>query len=174
MQDDALRLFELAERVGRHLIALQRRVVTAESCTAGWIAKALTDPPGSSQWFERGYITYSDDAKRAELGVLQSTLEQHGAVSEQTATEMARGALVRSGADVAIAVTGIAGPGGGSGGKPVGTVWLALQWQVPVGNAVPVTRIEHFAGGRDDVRRQTVVSALGMLLAEESVSSRRA
>ncbi|MEO7773241.1 MAG: nicotinamide-nucleotide amidohydrolase family protein, partial [Steroidobacteraceae bacterium] len=88
------------------MVATQRRVVTAESCTGGWIGKALTDIPGSSGWFDRAYVTYSNEAKHEDLGVLQTTLEQHGAVSEATALEMARGALRRAGADIAIAVTG--------------------------------------------------------------------
>jgi nicotinamide-nucleotide amidase len=160
--------------VGRHLIALQRRVVTAESCTAGWIAKALTDPPGSSQWFDRGYVTYSNASKAAELGVLRTTLEQHGAVSEATVLEMARGALARSGVDVAVAVSGIAGPDGGSGDKPVGTVWFAVQWKDSAahdGYASPRTRRENFSGGRDDVRRHSVLAALRMLLEGAPVSS---
>lgn len=167
-------LAALALDVGQHLIALQRRVVTAESCTAGWIGKALTDPAGSSQWFDRAYVTYSDEAKRAELGVLQTTLEQHGAVSEATVIEMVYGALERSGADVAVAVSGIAGPTGGSAVKPVGMVWFALQWRersVAGGLTQPLTRVERFAGDRDAVRRQAVAVALQMLLAEEPTSS---
>jgi nicotinamide-nucleotide amidase len=178
MQATDAELAALAHAVGNHLITLQRRVVTAESCTAGWIGKALTDPAGSSQWFDRGYVTYSDAAKRTELGVQQSTLEQHGAVSEATVLEMAQGALARSGADVALAVSGIAGPGGGNASKPVGTVWFALQWQSagrrtqgqPGAQARPVTQLRQFPGDRDAVRRQAVAVALQMLLADEPVA----
>ena len=111
MPDDAL-LFDLATRVGRRLHNAGRRMVTAESCTAGWIAKAMTDVVDSSQWFDCGYVTYSNAAKMRDLGVSQQTLDAHGAVSEQTVREMARGALRVSGADVAVAVSGIAGPDG--------------------------------------------------------------
>src|SRR2546429_8263871 len=117
-------LYVLAERVGERLHAAERRLVTAESCTAGWVAKALTDVPGSSQWFECGYVTYSDAAKLRDLGVAARTLESFGAVSEQTVREMAEGALRVSGATVALAVSGIAGPGRGTPNKPVGTVWF--------------------------------------------------
>src|SRR5579862_7438167 len=112
-------LYELAERVGHKLRAADRRVVTAESCTGGWVAKTLTDIPGSSQWFECGYITYSNAAKMRDLGVAVRTLNEFGAVSEQTVREMAEGAMRVSGATVAIAVSGIAGPDGGSPGRPV-------------------------------------------------------
>ena len=117
-------LYELAARVGQKLRAAERRVVTAESCTGGWVAKALTDIPGSSQWFECGYVTYSNAAKMRDLGVAAATLEGFGAVSEQTVREMAEGALRVTGANVALAVTGIAGPDGGTAEKPVGTVWF--------------------------------------------------
>src|SRR5438105_3730053 len=117
-------LYVLAERVGDKLKAAGRRLVTAESCTAGWVAKALTDVPGSSQWFECGYVTYSDAAKARDLGVAPRTLQSLGAVSEQTVREMAEGALRVSGVDLALAVTGIAGPDGGTPDKPVGTVWF--------------------------------------------------
>src|SRR5262245_61880113 len=116
MPDDA-QLYELATRVGRRLFASKRRMVTAESCTAGWIAKAMTDVPDSSHWFECGYITYSNAAKIRDLGVSSETLAAHGAVSEAAVQEMARGALRVSGADVAVAVSGIAGPTGGVPGK---------------------------------------------------------
>ena len=115
-------LYPLAVRVGERLLAAGRRLATAESCTAGWIAKALTDVPGSSQWFECGYVTYSDAAKMRDLGVARRTLEEFGAVSEQTAREMALGALEVPTVSVAVAVTGIAGPDGGTAARPVGTV----------------------------------------------------
>src|SRR6201999_601741 len=113
----------LAERIGQLLLSARLRLATAESCTAGWIAKAMTDVTGSSRWFECGYVTYSNAAKVRDLGVLPTTLEGHGAVSEQTVREMAAGALRVSGAELAVAVSGIAGPDGGSAQKPVGTVW---------------------------------------------------
>src|SRR5215470_20113440 len=106
MPDDA-QLYELATRVGRRLLASKRRMVTAESCTGGWIAKALTDVPGSSQWFECGYVTYSNAAKMRDLGVAAATLESFGAVSEQTVREMAEGSLRVAGATVALALSGI-------------------------------------------------------------------
>ena len=115
----------LATRVGRRLKAKKRLLVSAESCTGGWVAQVVTSIPGSSAWFERGFVTYSNAAKRELLGVEAATLKKHGAVSEETAREMARGALARSKGNLALAVTGIAGPGGGSRDKPVGTVCFA-------------------------------------------------
>src|SRR5437763_15576794 len=114
-------LYVLAERVGEKLKAAGRRLVTAESCTAGWVAKALTDVPGSSQWFECGYVTYSDAAKARDLGVAPRTLQSFGAVSEHTVREMADGALRVSGADVALAASGSAGPAGGTAQQPGGS-----------------------------------------------------
>jgi nicotinamide-nucleotide amidase len=156
-------LYELAERVGHKLKAAGRRLVTAESCTAGWVAKALTDVPGSSQWFECGYVTYSDTAKVRDLRVTPRTLESFGAVSEQTVREMAEGALRVSGAQVALAVSGIAGPDGGTPDKPVGTVWFcaaALEG--------PETKIiaeeKHFDGDRAFVRSRSVDYGLRLIL----------
>lgn len=131
-------------------------LVTAESCTGGWIAKLLTDIPGSSAWFDGGVVAYSYQAKEALLGVRPQTLEQHGAVSEETVIEMVSGALARFGAGVAVAVTGIAGPGGGTQDKPVGSVWLG--WKLRGGYAH--SELCHFDGDRDAVRRQTVARAL--------------
>jgi nicotinamide-nucleotide amidase len=119
-------LSELVALVARWALEKKYRIVTAESCTGGWIAKAFTDAAGSSRWFECGYVTYSNAAKVRDLGVASRTLDEHGAVSEPTVREMAAGALRVSGADVAIAVSGIAGPDGGSAEKPVGTVWLCV------------------------------------------------
>jgi nicotinamide-nucleotide amidase len=130
-------------------------LVTAESCTGGWAAQVVTSVPGSSDWFERGFVTYSDAAKRELLGVKKSTLGKHGAVSEQTAREMALGALGRSRGTVALAITGVAGPAGGSAAKPVGTVCFA--WAR--GRRV-VSETGHFSGDRERVRRQSVVRAL--------------
>ena len=119
-------LSELVARVARWALGARYRIVTAESCTGGWIAKVFTDVAGSSRWFECGYVTYSNEAKARDLGVSWRTLKEHGAVSEPTVREMAAGALRATGADVSIAVSGIAGPDGGSAEKPVGTVWLCV------------------------------------------------
>ncbi len=153
---DDLELDRLAAHVGERLRAAHDRVVTAESCTGGWIAKAMTGVAGSSDWFDSGMVAYSYEAKQALLGVRPHTLESQGAVSRETVIEMVSGALVHSGASVAVAVTGIAGPGGGSTDKPVGTVWIG--WKRRGG----YTRAElfHFDGDRDAVRRQTVAAAL--------------
>jgi nicotinamide-nucleotide amidase len=156
-------LFELAVRAGARLRVARRHVATAESCTAGWIAKTLTDVPGSSQWFECGYVTYSDAAKVRDLGVAPRTLEEFGAVSEQTAREMAVGALRKPGVSVALAVTGIAGPDGGTADKPVGTVWLCAAAS-GVGGEKLLTELRNLAGDRAAVRRQSVRYALELLL----------
>ena len=149
-------LTRLAERVGRALAERGLMLATAESCTGGWVAKVMTDVAGSSGWFERGFVTYSKQDKQDLLGVRASTLRAHGAVSEQVVREMAEGALARSRAQVALAISGIAGPEGGSPGKPVGTVWLA--W-ARVGVA-PRARRAQFPGDREAVRRQSVLAAL--------------
>ncbi|WP_028310193.1 CinA family protein [Derxia gummosa] len=132
------------------------RVTTAESCTGGMIAARLTDLAGSSDWFERGFVTYSNDAKVELLGVPAETIAQHGAVSEATALAMARGALDRSLAQVAVAVTGIAGPGGGSAEKPVGTVWFGFV----VRGQQPFAALRQFDGDRAAIRAATVAHAL--------------
>jgi nicotinamide-nucleotide amidase len=153
-------LDRLAVRVGA---AFKRRgwmLALAESCTGGWIAQTVTSVAGSSEWFDRGWVTYSNTAKEDLLGVTAETLERHGAVSEETAMEMAAGALARSRAQVALAVTGIAGPGGGSPQKPVGTVCFA--WAVQEAHAGSTTR--HFDGDREQVRRQSVRDALQQLV----------
>jgi nicotinamide-nucleotide amidase len=156
-------LARLAARVGKHLLRTGLSAATAESCTGGWIAKAMTDIAGSSQWFAEGFVTYSNQAKRRHLRVPRAALERHGAVSEAVARAMAAGALQRSGAQVAVAVTGIAGPGGAVPGKPVGTVWLA--WAARRGQRVHVeAELKHFRGDRDAVRRKTVRAALAGLL----------
>ena len=152
--DEALRV--LAQHVGERLRQGRDHLVTAESCTGGWIAKTITDIPGCSAWFDCGMAAYSYEAKQALLGVRPQTLEQHGAVSRETVIEMVSGALVNSGASVAVAVTGIAGPGGGSADKPVGTVWVA--WKRRGGYAR--AEMFQFAGDREAVRRQTVQAAL--------------
>jgi len=149
-------LHESARRVAEALQQQKLMLVTAESCTGGWIAKVLTDVPGSSDWFECGVAAYSYEAKEALLGVNPGTLEQHGAVSEEVVREMVAGALARMGGDVSIAVTGIAGPGGGTDDKPVGTVWIG--WKRRGGYAQ--ARLFHFAGDRESVRRHSVAAAL--------------
>lgn len=146
---------ELARKVGERLEAAREQLVTAESCTGGWVAQAVTAISGSSGWFERGFVTYSNASKEELLGVRAATLERHGAVSEETAREMAQGALARSNGSLAVAVTGIAGPGGGSPDKPVGTVCFAWGRGKNV-----MTETRHFSGDRDSVRRQSVVHAL--------------
>ena len=156
-------LYELAARVGHKLRAAERRIVTAESCTGGWVAKALTDIPGSSQWFECGYVTYSNAAKSRDLGVAAGTLERFGAVSEQTVREMAEGALRVAGATVALALSGIAGPDGGAPGKPVGTVWFcAAARQEPAIDIIAEEKL--FEGDRALVRSASVQHALRLIL----------
>ncbi|MGI9308891.1 MAG: CinA family protein [Gammaproteobacteria bacterium] len=146
----------LVEKLAELLLAGQQHLCTAESCTGGWISKSLTDRSGSSAWFDCGLVTYSNEAKQSLLGVTAELLEQHGAVSRAVAEAMVAGALERCGADAALAVTGIAGPDGGTADKPVGTVWFAwqLRGQVPVSHAIC------FAGDRDSVRHQIVAEAL--------------
>lgn len=134
-------------------------LATAESCTGGWIAQVVTATAGSSSWFDCGFVSYSNAAKQSLLGVAPATLLEHGAVSEQTVREMASGAIARSRAQVALAVSGIAGPGGAVPGKPVGTVCFA--WALPDGTLIAETH--RFAGDREAVRHQTVVHALQSL-----------
>jgi nicotinamide-nucleotide amidase len=156
--DDA-RLLKLAREVGVWLAARDERLATAESCTAGWIAKAVTDVAGSSEWFIGGIASYADAAKTALLGVPAALLKKEGAVSQAVVEAMARGALERTGADRAVAVSGIAGPAGGTPEKPVGTVWFA--WARRDGDEIRIkTRLEHYQGDREGIRRQTVGRAL--------------
>ncbi len=147
---------DLAKSVGERLKRERLLLATAESCTGGWAAQAMTAIGGSSEWFERGFVTYSNAAKQEMLGVSEKTIEKHGAVSEETAREMAQGAIARSKASVSLAVTGVAGPTGGSDAKPVGTVCFA--WARKGGAVRSETR--RFAGDREAVRRQSVVRAL--------------
>lgn len=149
-------LFDLAERTGRALKARGWMLVTAESCTGGWVSECVTMVPGSSEWFERGFVTYTNVAKREMLGVQAQTLDVHGAVSEATVREMAAGALGRSHGHVAVAVSGVAGPGGGTPQKPVGTVCFAWVGQ----GTEPVTVTRLLGGDREAVRRQSVIVAL--------------
>ena len=148
-------MIDLAQQVGAALKARGLKIVTAESCTGGWVSMALTAVAGSSDWFERGYVTYSNAAKRDDLGVQEETLRRHGAVSEETAREMAAGALKRGGGQVALAITGIAGPTGGLAAKPVGTVCFAWAHGSKISGD---TRC--FDGDRESVRRQSVLHAL--------------
>jgi len=152
-------LMQLSERVGQALKARGATMTTAESCTGGWIAKVITDVAGSSAWFERGFVTYSNEAKSQMIGVREVTLLQHGAVSEPVVVEMAIGALRAARADYAVSVSGIAGPDGGSAEKPVGTVWFG----VASANGQGVTQCECFTGDRESVRRQATAYALNLL-----------
>ena len=151
-----MELTDLAQALGERLSKRNMMLVTAESCTGGWVAQAVTAVPGSSDWFERGFVTYTNTAKQEMLGVSVDTLEQHGAVSEETVREMAQGALQHSHAQIALAVSGVAGPSGGSALKPVGTV--CFGWAKK--GAEPISRKMQFSGDREAVRRQAVVFAL--------------
>ena len=152
-------LYPQAEALGERLRELGWRLALAESCTGGWLAKLVTDGPGSSDWFDRGFVTYSNQAKQEMLGVDDETLANFGAVSGETARAMVAGALTHSGAELALAITGIAGPGGGSIDKPVGTVWFA--WG-KTGSDARAAR-ERFEGDREAVRRQAVAYGLARL-----------
>ncbi|CAA9890960.1 conserved hypothetical protein [Candidatus Methylobacter favarea] len=149
-------LLELAKKLGRILKARGEKIAAAESCTGGGIAQIITEVPGSSAWFDRGFVTYSNSAKVQMLGVSQETLEKYGAVSAETAAEMAAGALAHSEADIAIAVTGIAGPEGGTPEKPVGTVFMAWAWE----NGNYKVEKMKFSGNRHQIREQTVKTAI--------------
>ncbi|MCL2525232.1 MAG: nicotinamide-nucleotide amidase [Betaproteobacteria bacterium] len=157
MNDD---LEALAGELGAALLARGAWLAAAESCTGGWLAQAVTAIAGSSAWFDRGFVTYSNAAKMDMLGIPEATLERHGAVSEATARAMAEGALAKSRADWAVAITGIAGPGGGSPDKPVGAVCFA--WAAKESGCLAQTR--HFPGDRTAVREQSVRHALRGLL----------
>lgn len=152
-------LMQLSERIGLALKARDATLTTAESCTGGWVAKVITDIAGSSAWFERGFVTYSNEAKAQMIGVKSETLDTHGAVSEPVVVEMAIGALKAARADYAISISGIAGPDGGSESKPVGTVWFGLACV----NGEGITRRECFQGDRESVRRQATAYALTTL-----------
>jgi len=156
-------LSSLSTKVGAQLLENERRLVTAESCTGGWIGKVLTDAAGSSAWYLGGVVSYSNTLKQALLGVHSTTLAAHGAVSEATAREMAIGALETLGGHIAVAVTGIAGPQGGQPGKPVGTVWFAWAWRADDDIETRVAH-EQFAGDREAIRRAAVERALAEVL----------
>ncbi len=146
----------LSARVGKLLKERSMLLATAESCTGGWVSQVVTSVSGSSDWFDRGFVTYSDDAKTEMLGVRRETLDKHGAVSGEVVKEMAIGALSHSKAQVSVAISGIAGPAGGTPHKPIGTVWLA--WAMD--GKEPRSRSTHFAGDREMVRQQAVMAAL--------------
>jgi nicotinamide-nucleotide amidase len=154
------KLSELSQQLAKLLLQQQKQLAVAESCTGGWLAKCLTDIAGSSHWFERGFVTYSNAAKQEMLGVRPKTLLRDGAVSEAVVQEMALGALAHSQADISVAISGIAGPGGAVPGKPVGTV--CFSWAEKDTKHQQDTM--HFEGDRDAVRRQSVVHALQGLL----------
>lgn len=154
----------LAVRVSAALLEQRIKVVTAESCTGGYLSKLLTDVPGSSRWFDCGFITYSNEAKRRHLGVSAATLAQHGAVSEQTVLEMAIGALSASGAQRSVAISGVAGPDGGSVKHPVGDVWFGRAAKMADHSVSAVAVHRRFPGDRDAVRRHSAAFALDLLL----------
>jgi len=149
----------LAERISARLKARGGQLVTAESCTGGWVAAELTAVAGASEWFERGIVAYSNAAKEELLGVRRETLERHGAVSEETAREMAQGALLPGRGGFSLSITGVAGPTGGTAEKPVGTVCLAWAWHSGLRSET-----RYFAGDRCSVRRQSVARSLEGLL----------
>jgi nicotinamide-nucleotide amidase len=159
MTSEMERIKQLSLRSAERLRAQGLRLAVAESCTGGWLAKVLTDLPGSSEWFDRGYVTYSNAAKQSMLGVREATLIAHGAVSKETVAEMTQGALRESGTDLALAVSGIAGPHGATPEKPLGTVCFSWQRR---GEKARVSR-EHFDGDREAVRRQAVAYLLARL-----------
>jgi nicotinamide-nucleotide amidase len=155
-------LLTMASQLGEKLARKGQMLALAESCTGGWIAQSVTGVAGSSKWFDRGFVTYSNASKQEMLGVSEKTLNRHGAVSTETAQEMVAGALLHSNAQIALAVTGIAGPDGGTEEKPVGLVFLA--WQVKGHDCRCLE--QHFRGNRQEVRYQTVRKALSCLLEE--------
>jgi nicotinamide-nucleotide amidase len=159
-------LAKLAQKTADHLLRAGQRVVVAESCTGGWIAKCLTDVAGSSAWFDSGYVTYSNAAKSRDLAVSSLTLEREGAVSSPVVQEMAEGALRATDATVSVAVSGIAGPTGAVPGKPVGTVWFCLSLRRGVA-LESNCRVKFFKGDREAVRRKSVEFALGLLRSAE-------
>lgn len=151
-----------AEKLGNFLNSSHTHLVTAESCTGGWLAQCITDIPGSSAWFDRGFITYSNASKADMLDVQSAAIEEFGAVSAEVATQMLQGALQNSLADYAIAITGVAGPAGGTEQKPVGTVYIG--WQKRTESSI--VTLEHFNGDRQEIRRQAVYKALNLIPTE--------
>lgn len=155
-RDSDNKLLSLTEKVAVTLKNKHYLLASSESCTGGWLAKSCTDISGSSSWFDRGFVTYSNQSKHDLINVSLSTLEKYGAVSKQTATEMAQGTLINSNADISVAITGIAGPDGGTTEKPVGTVWIA--WSTKKGTNK--TELFQLSGNREQVRYQAVIKAL--------------
>lgn len=153
-------LHTLSQRIGEHLLARNWRIATAESCTGGGVAAAITAIAGSSAWFEYGIVSYANTAKEKLLGVSSESLEREGAVSETVVIQMARGALALSGANIAVAISGVAGPSGGSPEKPVGTVWFA--WAMATGEVK--TQLKNFTGDRAEIQKQSVICALSTAL----------
>lgn len=151
---------QLSRQIGRALMQRNLRLATAESCTGGWVSEVITQTSGSSVWFDRGFVTYSNQAKIEMLGVPENVLTTFGAVSAETALAMARGALVHSQADISLAVTGIAGPDGGTVEKPVGLVWFAWAGKL----FSPIASSQQFAGDRSQIRAQAVTFVLQTLL----------
>lgn len=149
-------LYQLSQRLGEQLLQRNWRIATAESCTGGGVAAAITAIPGSSAWFEYGIVSYANAAKEKLLGVSRETLAREGAVSEAVVIEMARGVLALSGADIAVAISGVAGPSGGSPEKPIGTVWFS--WVMKNGKIK--TGLQHIEGDRNEVQMQAVINAL--------------
>ncbi len=155
----------LSIEVGQALLERKKTLTTAESCTGGWIAKVITDIAGSSDYYHRGFVTYSNQAKHDMIGVDEQTLSDFGAVSEQVVCEMAKGALLTANADYAVSVSGIAGPGGGSEEKPVGLVWFGFAIKTPEGLRV-VAKHCIFSGSREEVRAKSVIFSLKSILKE--------
>jgi len=154
----------IIEQLAELLIKNNKQLTVAESCTGGWVAKVLTDLAGSSTWFERGFVTYSNEAKREMLAVAESTLETYGAVSQETVIEMAQGALKNSRADYSLSISGIAGPEGGSTEKPVGLVWFAWAEKRDNTQKIISAKQKIFSGDREAVRQQAVDYALTELI----------
>jgi len=162
-------LYQLAEQVAAQMMKTGDWLGTAESCTGGWVAKCLTDVPGSSQWFDRGFVVYNGQAKQQMLGVPAPTIEANGEVSEPVVRALAEGVLANSNASISLSISGIAGPGGGSDEKPVGTVWFAWSRADKVAGVVrgvkTVAEMKCFSGDREAVREQAVIHALQGVLA---------
>ena len=162
-------LYQLAEKVAAKLIETGESLGTAESCTGGWVAKCMTDVPGSSQWFDRGYVVYNGLAKQQMLGVPAEIIKQHGEVSEAVVRSLAEAVLAKSNASLSLSISGIAGPGGGSDEKPVGTVWFAWARADKVAGVVrgveTTAEMQCFSGDREAVRRQAVIYAMQGVLA---------
>jgi nicotinamide-nucleotide amidase len=158
-EEQQVRITQLSTEIGASLLSRKEALVTAESCTGGWIAQAITEIPGSSGWFNTGIVSYSNSAKQRLLGVPEALLIDYGAVSQQVVEAMASGAANLNFGRVSVAVSGIAGPGGGSPEKPVGTVWIG--WSV---NEIISSSLFHFEGDREQVRYQTLIAALEGLL----------